>query len=263
MSKLPAVLWNRELAATVGRLAVVAGVAAVALAVVLPRLGVGTGPVFVSVRPPQVLPGSVPAEPEPGSQAGETGLVVDDAQAWLRDLAVGPERPAFERGVRAAPGALCAAFAAAGWRMEGWTGSALGEARAECAGERVYPAPGDGGDATRSFAMLRGPGPEAVREMRMKLNLLDPATADAAARDAAAAVSAAFERMSWPAPSDLARRIAALEPFEAEDEGTIIRFWREAGEVPRYNLAIRLPGPLAIPDASRMAPRPGTEPAGG
>lgn len=261
MSKPPAALWNRELAATVGRLAVVASIAATALAVVLPRLGVDAGSKFVPVRPPQVMPGSAPAEPAPGAPVPD--LVVDDAQAWLRDLAVGPARPVFRRGVRTAPAALCAAFAASGWPMEGWTGSALRGTGAECAGERVYPAPLDGGEATRSFAMLRGPGPEAVREIRMKLNLLDPATADAAARDAAAAVSAAFERMSWPAPPDLERRIAALEPFEAQDEGTAIRFWREAGEVPRYNLAIRLPAPLTIPDASRMAPRPGTERAGG
>lgn len=252
--------WNGEIAGTVARLAALVAVAGLGLAFALTRLddagtgGPGVAALPVTVRPATVLPvaapGSVPVAPAP--------VVVVAAPSWSRDLALGDVRSAFRRGVRGAPEAVCERLRAAGWPLDRWTRSLLGAGRGECAGRRAYPASAAGRPATTVFAMLRGArepaGAEALREIRMKLNLLDPGTASRAGADAAEALGAAFAALGWAAPDGSLARIAALEPFVAEEEGVRIRFWREVGGDERYNLTVELPRPLAVPDATRFLP---------
>jgi hypothetical protein len=256
--------WNGEIAGTVVRLAALVAVAGLGLAFALTRLddtapdGRGVVVLPVTVRPATVLtmaaPASVPAAPAPAS--APTAVVA--APSWSRDLALGPVRPAFRRGVRGEPEAVCERLRAAGWPMGRWTRSLVGGGRGECAGRRSYPATA-GRAATTVFAMLRGAaepgGGEALREIRMKLNLLDPGTAARAVAETAGALDEAFAALGWPAPAGSLAGIAALAPFASEERGVRIRFWREVGDDERYNLTVELPRPLAVPDATRFLPR--------
>ncbi|MBB4000045.1 DUF6030 family protein [Aureimonas pseudogalii] len=257
--------WNGEIAGTVARLAGLVAVAGLGLAFALTRMGDaapggrGVAVLSATVRPATVLP----VAPAPVSTApAPVGVVA--APSWSRDLALGTMRPAFRRGVRGEPEAICERLRAAGWPLGRWTGSLVGGGRGECAGRRAYPASAAGRPATTVFAMLRGAaqspasegpgGSEALREIRMKLNLLDPGTAGRAAADAAGALGAAFAALGWAAPAGTLTRIAALEPFSGEERGVRLRFWREVGDEERYNLTVELPRPLAVPDATRFLP---------
>ncbi|WP_279478937.1 DUF6030 family protein [Aureimonas sp. SK2] len=164
------------------------------------------------------------------------------APAVPADLSLRGGIPSFAQVVPGAPAEACATLVAAGWSTEGW-GSSLVGAKGECLAERQY---GTGGE-TNGFAVLRGGN--TLAELRIKLNLGDPAWRAEAGRDAGNLVAALFERWRWDGGRALGDRIATLLPFEDEANGTTIRLTREHGDVERLNLLMRFPRALPPPEA--------------
>ncbi|RIY02463.1 hypothetical protein D3218_03570 [Aureimonas flava] len=192
-----------------------------------------------TVRAPRVVESSpVPPAPDPPPAP----LRIEGFET-LRDLNLRGQAFRLARPVPEAPAAVCQAFAAAGWSAGDWGASPLGD-REECLAERAY---GDRGSAD-GFAVLRGR--ETLMEIRIKLNLGADARRLEAARDAGDLVAGLFRRWRWGGGVDLARRIAALQPFEAELGGTRVRLMREHGDVERWNLVLLFPAPSAPNEAA-------------
>lgn len=245
-----AALWNGEVAATVVRLGLVLAVGGGALTAVLLNLHPDADtPAPANVRAPLMLPSfsvdeapSVPSAPR---------ARVDGFATKMRDLS-SAEDAGFVRTARLEPKRLCDIFKADGWTTEKWARSALGEGGGECTAERSY-AEADGARKTLSFAIIRGSEADEVREIRIKLNIHDKTSRAEAARDAAAVLTELFAQLNWSGVEVPAAKIAALEPFALALFGTTIRFWREYGEVDRYNLVLNLPASTRLP-VDRLAP---------
>lgn len=239
-----ALLGLRVLALT----GVIGGAAALAFLHLRPERGLeGMPPVAPRVAAPTLLPPVVePAPPAPPTPRAPGAI---RSAAWLRDLGVPP--PARRRDAAAVPAAaLCSKLGEAGWAMSGWSEGALGGAARECIGERPFPSAAGSteNEATNAFVILRGTPDGALRELRVKMNVLDAATAADASTELVRLLEQVYAELRWPLPPEVAEALRDRRNVTADDAGTVLRFWREAGQVPRYNLRLAVPAPLAPAD---------------
>lgn len=218
------------------------GIAAVsALVFVEPDPAPGNQDPVQVVAAPVILP-VAPPPPQPARSAAP-------ALVWTRDLAA-PPRPLLRIPSDVTPQDLCAALAGSGWAMSGWTDSQIGPELGECMGERRFGETEGESRAGNAFLMLRGNAEGSLREIRLKLNIRDPDKGDEAAREALAMLRTVFDGLRWNLPPEVAEAVTARRTFSQDLAGTRLRFWREAGDVERYNL--RLEMPTAPPPTDRF-----------
>lgn len=192
----------------------------------------------IRVSQPQMLPVVAPT-PDPVSN---TERSVTSLTGLLRFE--GPAVPLL-RFVTTEPKRICAALDAH------WAQNAWGAGGFECTSE-VAPDAASGGSV---FAIVRGAQSDRVGDIRLKLNLTGSA-GDAAVRTAfAERLANLFGVLQWPLPTPLHDAVEAGESADLTILGTRIRFTREFGSLPRFNLAMRFPDiALRQPDASHLVP---------
>lgn len=206
----------------------------------VPRPAQVAAPVLLPVAPPP---------PEPVATA-------TPSRSWTRPLgATAPSLVRYPDGVP--PRELCSAIAEEGWAMSGWAAGEIDPNREECIGERAFGSSKAEGGA---FLILRGSAKGDLREVRLRLNVLDPAKAEDAARAAGDLLRTLFDRLRWTLPPEVSDAVAARRDIALDLAGTKLRFWREPGKVARFNLSLAMPdapGPadrFAPSEATRRAP---------
>lgn len=164
-----------------------------------------------------------------------------------KDLAAMLVRPAFDapspfiRLTRVRPEPFCESLRGFGLGepafrrpeppQRGWT----------CTSDLIKPIPGDDAAVSSLFVAVRGFDDDRIENIRMKLNLIDPASAPAVrllARDMLAGVS---RGLGWEPP---ARALAALDRLETArfvERGVSYDLRREFGDALRLNLIVIFP----------------------
>lgn len=98
----------------------------------------------------------------------------------------------------------------------------------------------DDGEASSLFASLRGVTGDKIDFIRLKLNLVDPATAVAARQGFVKALATIGDRLGWPTPPPVLDAIDAMANLRLQSFGTDYEVHREWGDPPRINVVIRL-----------------------
>lgn len=207
-------------------------VAAAACAAVLARPDL-----FMAVAP---APPSIPAR-----------LANADPLAALpADLAERLVRPRFDapgpfiRVARAKPEAFCkrlaevelknATFQKAEPPMRGWT----------CTTDLVKPVDGDDQAVSSLFVAIRGQESDRIENIRMKLNLIDPATVPVVMAIGRDVLHEIFRMLGFPPPPEAVEALEGLKQGRVLDRGVAFDLRKEFGDATRYNFIILFPRTL-------------------
>lgn len=201
--------------------------------------------------PPPPAPPAPPADPLAKLPPAIVELLVHD----------GPDAPtSFVRLTRVKPEEFCrslekwglkrATFQSGVAPMRGWT----------CITDLLKPIDGEDGKISSLFVAVRGLESDRIDNIRMKLNLLDPATAPlvkAIARDLMTQIS---RSLGWDPPFEVIDALERLKEGRIYDRGVTYDLRKEFGEGLRLNFIVIFPRLLGaggegrfITDARRSA----------
>jgi hypothetical protein len=184
---------------------------------------------------------------EPGVEARQTVEPIDKG-GRIKSLRRPTDRPSrllskrVER-VTARPEVLCGALSVFGLVEPGLQSVLLRNGAWECSPvlANVEPVP-DEGPATSLFTLVRGRGSLDPPTIRIKLNELDPATADSARNTVLSALRSAVRNYGMELP---AGHVAALQDMERVDRvetGLRLRITPEMGDARRLNILLEFVG---------------------
>ncbi|ODN69420.1 DUF6030 family protein [Methylobrevis pamukkalensis] len=106
------------------------------------------------------------------------------------------------------------------------------------------------------FIVVQGPANGDLDRIRIKMNIENTATSRDTRKRMQEITRLVFATLRWPEVPGLARAIDNLDPFERDWKGVRVRFSRERGDVPRFNLVLapRPPAAASSRDVSRFRP---------
>ena len=176
----------------------------------------------------------------PAQQAGRSEKAARLGEGPSSRSRFGPYADA--RPVTASPSTLCQALAVDEAILSPWQRTSLPDQSWECF---VHKTVGTADASSSLFAVLRGGTEQQVGSLRLKLNLTDEETARTVRKQASGLIGRLYATLDWPMPASLAKAVERLTPFRDEDRGTEMRLYKEYGDVPRYNVMLDFPEPVA------------------
>lgn len=222
----------------------------------------GAGAVAI-VRPPwlsDVLAAFAPAQPAaPRRPADPLGRLPQNVRDLLADPA--PDAPSpFIRLVRVKPEAFCESLATSGLRnatfqkgeppMRGWT----------CVTDLVKPIDGDDQSVSSLFVAARGLESDRIDNLRMKLNLLDQATAPVVRAIARDTLGQICRSLGFEPPGQVVAALDDLREGRIFERGVSYDLRREFGTTLRLNLIIIFPRTLGAGGEDRFVTDPRRSP---
>lgn len=195
--------------------------------------------------------GPAPAPQPPAKEVAELQPI---AEANLTD----PEPDAPSRFVwlpSATPEQFCRAlgglglgnpdFQTAQWPAKGWT----------CVADLLKPVSGEDAAVSSLFVSARGLDSRRLENFRVKLNLLDPATAPVVTQLAQDVLDRIFAALGFEAPAAAVEALRGPKEGVIESHGVTFDLKREFSG-PRYNLIVSFPQRLGTGGGDRFLPRP-------
>lgn len=219
--------------------------AAVALAAVAGAAAVVLRP--APARPPATTaPAPRPAPPRDPLKALPPTLVdmlvhpgFDAPSPFLRLTLIKPEP--FCKGLEAA-GLKGATFTASPPPMLGWT----------CVTDLVKPMDGPEDRVSSLFVAARGLEADRIDNIRVKLNLIDPATESLVKIVARDLVSQICRDLGWEPPAAVMAALETMKEGRTVDNGVSFDLRREFGPAARYNLIMIFPRTLGSGGENRF-----------
>jgi hypothetical protein len=200
---------------------------------------------FFAAPPPPMA--QKPADPLGGLPPGLAALLARAA----------PDAPSpFVRLTRVKPEAFCTSLASAGLRnaafrigeapLTGWT----------CVTDLVKPVEGDEQSVSSLFVAARGLESDRVDNVRMKLNLIDAATAPVVKAIARDTLRQICRSLGWEPPAAVLEAIDGPKEGRVVDRGVSYDMKREFGPAERFNLIIVFPRSLGSGGEDRFVADP-------
>jgi hypothetical protein len=178
-----------------------------------------------------------------------------DARALL--TAPAPVAPSpFLRRPWISPDAFCKALEAVGFKGVTFQQGEPPQRSWTCLTDVLKPVDGDEAAVSSLFFTARGAEGDRIDGMRLKLNLLDPATTPAVKAVAKDLLRLVFRALGWEPPQALLDAIDASRDEKIEDHGVAYDLRREFGEPPRHNLIVTFPRGLGPGGVDRFLPLP-------